>query len=148
MRKEIELLGAFHIALSILYIFISAAIFAVLLTKGFFYNSEIRSTQSYMICAVIGTFFLIFALCDIIAAAGVMRKKPWSEMLMLILGCLNLVLVPLGTALGIYTIHIIMHGDKSVSESISKDNILKKPDTGQVDLKGLGAFFQNNKDPV
>lgn len=149
MRKEIELLGALHIAISILYILVSTAIYAVLFSKGFFSSTLISSNMQYVICAVIGAFLLIFAFFGIIAAMGVISEKPWSTMMILILGCLDLVCLPLGTALGIYTILIFMRNEKSVT-TLSNSNIYvnKEIRTDQVHSLGMGIQFPDRKNEI
>ncbi len=37
-----------------------------------------------------------------------MNNWSWSQTLLLVTGCLNLVFIPIGTILGIYTIYILM----------------------------------------
>jgi len=113
MHKEIELLGALHIAISILYTLVFSAIYAVLFSKGFFSGKESSANIQLVIFAVVGAFLLLFAISGVIAALGIIRSRPWAQMMILILGCLNLICVPLGTALGVYTIWIFMHSEKS-----------------------------------
>lgn len=113
MHKEIELLGALHIAISILYTLVFSAIYAVLFIKGFFSGEENSANIQLVIFAVVGAFLLFFAISGVIAALGIIRSRSWAQMMILILGCLNLICVPLGTALGVYTIWIFMHSEKS-----------------------------------
>ncbi|NLL14567.1 MAG: hypothetical protein GX267_14275 [Fibrobacter sp.] len=113
MHKEIELLGALHIAISILYTLVFSAIYAVLFSKGFFSGEESSANIQLVIFAVVGVFLLLFAISGVTAALGIIRGRPWAQMMILILGCLDLICVPLGTALGIYTIWIFMHSEKS-----------------------------------
>ena len=115
MSKEITLLGALHIALSILYIVVSLAIFAVLHSKGFFRGAE--ASVADVICAVSACFLLTVAFIGIVGGTGVIHGKAWAHMMVLILGCLDLVSIPLGTILGIYTIYIFMKEDTTKGES-------------------------------
>lgn len=123
MHKEIELLGALHIAISILYTLVFSAIYAVLFSKGFFTGEESSANIQLVIFAVIGAFLLLFAIGGVIAALGTIRSRHWAQMMILILGCLDLICIPLGTALGIYTIWIFMHSEKSGSK-VTKDEQL------------------------
>jgi len=45
-----------------------------------------------------------FAIAGIIAALGLMAYAPWARILILVLAIINLIHLPLGTALGIYTL--------------------------------------------
>ena len=40
----------------------------------------------------------------IIGGLGLMKKQSWARILVLVLGVINLINIPFGTALGIYTI--------------------------------------------
>ena len=109
MRKEIILLGSLHIALSILYIVVSASALAVLFSKGFFTDGIAARTSEHVITVVLSVFLLLVSVCGIIAGAASMHDKNWAHMVVLILGCLDLICIPVGTMLGIYTIYIFMH---------------------------------------
>ncbi|HEX3019147.1 MAG TPA: hypothetical protein VHP36_02550 [Chitinispirillaceae bacterium] len=119
MRKEIELLGALHIAISILYTLVFTATYAVLFTKGFFSGNYDSVSINFIVYAVVGAFLLLFAVSGVIAAMGIINSRPWAQMMILILGCLNLICIPLGTALGVYTIWIYMHNDRNKPEPIN-----------------------------
>lgn len=131
MHKEIELLGALHIAISILYTLVFSAIYAVLFSKGFFSGKESSANIQLVIFAVVGVFLLLFAISGVIAALGTIRSRPWAQMMILILGCLDLICVPLGTALGIYTIWIFMHSEKSGSKETKEESIEGKMAIGK-----------------
>jgi hypothetical protein len=53
---------------------------------------------------VFALFIIALSLPGIIAGWGLLKRKSWSRMLAIILGALNLLNIPIGTALGIYTI--------------------------------------------
>lgn len=56
----------------------------------------------------IGFFIAIIiaamALPSVIAGWGLLKRKSWSRMLAIVLGAISLLSIPVGTALGIYTI--------------------------------------------
>ncbi|MFP4165163.1 MAG: hypothetical protein ACLFQB_14720 [Chitinispirillaceae bacterium] len=109
MRKDILLLGALHIAASLFYIFAASGIILVLYGVGSLFAPEINHPSlSTMLMVVLAIALFLFALPGVVGGIGLIRKWKWSEMLVLILGCLNLVLLPLGTVLGIYTIYVLM----------------------------------------
>jgi len=130
MRKDTILLGALHIAHSILYILISTAIYAVLLSNNFFNTQSGFPDKQYVIGAVVGAFLFLFAVSGIIASVGLIKSQPWSQMMILILGCLDLVFIPLGTVLGIYTIYVFIHNE--ITTRAAPDRI-----TSNLDETGL-----------
>lgn len=52
--------------------------------------------------------FLAFATFGLLAGWGLLTSEPWSRMLAIVLGFLNLIEVPFGTALGIYTLWVLL----------------------------------------
>lgn len=108
MRKEITLLGALHIAVSILYVLAAVALTAVLYSKGVFKDGFGMMTEGEIVCAVLTGFLFIFACAGFAGGCGIIGNHEWARTLVLILGCLNLVSVPLGIALGVYTIRIFL----------------------------------------
>jgi hypothetical protein len=61
-----------------------------------------------------GIGFLILAALSIpcvIAGIGLLKLRPWAQMLAIVMSVLNLVSVPFGTALGIYGLWVLMNKD-------------------------------------
>ena len=52
--------------------------------------------------------FLGVAVLGFIAAWGLLERQPWARMLAIVLGCLMLIDVPFGTALGVYTLWALL----------------------------------------
>jgi len=66
------------------------------------------------ILASIGTlcFFLPGVIAYVLAGYGLLKYKSWARIIAIILAILNLILFPIGTALGIYTL-VIMFNDEA-----------------------------------
>ena len=56
----------------------------------------------------IGIFLLGGAAIGLLAGWGLWERQPWARMLAIVLGVISLVEVPFGTALGIYTLWVLM----------------------------------------
>jgi hypothetical protein len=56
----------------------------------------------------IGVLLLISALFGIAAGWGLLTRAPWARMLAIVFGCLNLMDLPFGTALGVYTLWVLL----------------------------------------
>lgn len=55
----------------------------------------------------IGGVFMVIAVAGALAGWGLMDRRPWARMLAIVLGVLALFKIPLGTALGIYTLWVL-----------------------------------------
>lgn len=56
----------------------------------------------------LGLLILAKALAGFAAAWGLLERQPWARTLTLILGFVSLLNIPLGTALGVYTIWVLL----------------------------------------
>lgn len=57
---------------------------------------------------IIGVLVLVEGALGLVAGWGLLERRPWARMLTLILGCINLIKLPFGTALGIYTLWVLL----------------------------------------
>jgi hypothetical protein len=64
-----------------------------------------------IVLAVIGILILIFAVVGIIGAIGVLRKKEWGRITLLIVSFFSLLSIPLGTILGVYSIWVLLNDE-------------------------------------
>ena len=48
------------------------------------------------------------AVAGIAAGIGILQRAPWARMLTIVLGCLSLISMPFGTALGIYSLWVLL----------------------------------------
>ncbi|MEQ8471104.1 MAG: hypothetical protein RIC35_07960 [Marinoscillum sp.] len=60
---------------------------------------------------------IVFPLPSIIGGLGLMNGKKWGMTLVMISGCLSLLSVPIGTALGIYTIWVYLENNKAKNDA-------------------------------
>jgi len=59
----------------------------------------------FMILCVV---FLLFAALRFIAGWGLLKLEPWGRIFALVMAFLDLLYVPLGTALGVYTLFVLL----------------------------------------
>ena len=57
---------------------------------------------------IIGVSLLAVAGLGIGAGWGLLERRPWARMLAIVLGCLGLIDMPFGTALGVYTLWVLL----------------------------------------
>lgn len=60
------------------------------------------------ILTAVGLAFVASAILGFITAWGLLERQPWARMLAIIFGCVMLMDVPFGTALGIYTLWVLL----------------------------------------
>jgi hypothetical protein len=57
---------------------------------------------------LLGGLLAIRTVLGVVTGVGLMNYQPWARSLSLVLGCLGLFDLPLGTALGIYTLWVML----------------------------------------
>jgi hypothetical protein len=111
MQKHVTALGVLYIALESLGLLAAIIVFWAVVGGGLISGDE----EAIAITAIVGTtiagFLIITSLPGIIGGIGLLKHRPWARILVLILGFLNLLFVPFGTILGIYTIWVLLKDD-------------------------------------
>jgi len=59
----------------------------------------------------IAVFLVILSLPGIIAGIGLLKYRPWARILAIIIGVLHLLSFPFGTALGVYTLYVLLNAE-------------------------------------
>ena len=57
---------------------------------------------------VIGSLILAKAAASLIAGLGLLQREPWGRTLTLVVGFISLFNIPIGTALGVYTLWVLL----------------------------------------
>lgn len=106
MHKQLVILGALHVAMSILYALAAAGIFLVLDYTGAFKGGHASFTGDLFL--VLAGMMVLFAIPEMICGIALMNQQSWIRSMALIVGCVNLVNFPFGTILGFYSIYVLM----------------------------------------
>jgi hypothetical protein len=118
MEKHLTIVAALHIGYGIMSALIGLAVWIGLIGAGFLSADPHAIRILSFVGTLIGLFLLIVAVPEIVGGLGLLKRRPWSRILLLILAVLELIRVPLGTALGIYTIWVLIQDEsKSILES-------------------------------
>ena len=109
MEQHVKIIAILWIISGILGLFFALMIFAILFGITFIPDIGYEAIAILRIVAVWGSiFFAILAAPDVIGGIGLMKKKEWARILILILSFFNLLWFPLGTALSVYSFVILI----------------------------------------
>jgi hypothetical protein len=75
------------------------------------YSNGIAPSLLAAIGLAAAVFFLALAAPSIIGGWGLMKYRPWSRILMIIVSIFHLLHIPLGTALGVYGLWVLFSED-------------------------------------
>jgi hypothetical protein len=104
---HVRMLGIFWIGISIFRLLPGLFIFTVFPHAMPFLPPDVPPFVFGLI-RMVGVFLAGAAVIGIVAGWGLLERRPWARMLAIVLGCLNLVDMPFGTALGIYTLWVLL----------------------------------------
>jgi hypothetical protein len=114
VQAHIRLLGILWLALSALNAVAGIVLF-VLANTLFTHLREIPNVPSdvpagflHSLFSAIGAFVLLKAAFGFFAGWGLLQREPWARMMTIILSFLALFNIPLGTALGIYSLWVLL----------------------------------------
>ncbi len=109
LAGHVRLLGILWLALSAFRLLPGLFLMALFRHRGpleflppevpFFVHTLIRG---------VGVVLLASAAVGILAGWGLLERQPWARMLAIVMGVLNLIDMPFGTALGIYTLWALL----------------------------------------
>ena len=107
MRKHVRILGWLHICLGIIDLLIGLTAFGVLSGLGFLSGDIAGFGIMALIGGFVGTLMLIMAIPNFIVGLGLLRDwGGWVIIMAVVLGFLNLMKIPYGTAIALYTFWI------------------------------------------
>jgi hypothetical protein len=111
-RREIELhvgiLGWLFIASHLIFLILGGFIFTLLTSVGVLAGDPQALPILSLVGTMVGGLLAVLALPGIVAGYGLLTRRRWGRMLAIVVGILNLANVPLGTALGAYTLYVLL----------------------------------------
>ena len=108
MEEHVTILGALYVAYNALGVLIAIIIFVVISSGGLISGDMEAIAITSTVGSLIAFIIIIFSVPGLIAGIGLLRRSSWARILALIVGCLELISIPLGTMLGIYTIWVLI----------------------------------------
>lgn len=111
MQKHITLLGALFIAYHALGLIVGFVLMSFLSAVGCLTGDPVAMSILSSVGVFIGTFLIVVSIPGIIAGIFLLLRRPWARIMTLIVGALNLIDIPLGTALGIYSFWVLLHDE-------------------------------------
>lgn len=104
MEEHVKILGILYIGFSVLGLLAAIIVFFAVTGGGLLSGDD----EAIMITSIVGAsvagLLVLISAPGIIGGIGLMKKQAWARILVLVLGVINLLNIPFGTALGIYTL--------------------------------------------
>ena len=111
VQEHVRLLGILWLAISALNAMGGVAVYIVANTI-FAPGNELGAPGFlHPLLSVVSIFILAKAALGFLAGWGLSQREPWARMLVLVLAFISLFNVPFGTAVGVYSLWVLLPGD-------------------------------------
>jgi len=104
MKTHVTIVAALNIGFGILGIFLAIIVFGVLYWAGVISAEPIP----IIVGTVVASWLFITSVPEIIGGFGLLKFKPWARILVIIIACIDLLHIPIGTAIGIYELWVLL----------------------------------------
>jgi len=113
MDKHVTFVGALQIGYNAFGILAAMATFMFIVGGGLIgglisSEEEIIIPITFFVGTAISMWLLVLSVPGIIGGIGVLRRQSWARYMVLVLSILDLFSVPIGTAVGAYSIWVLM----------------------------------------
>ena len=109
MQKHVTLVAAFHIGYGVLGILGAVIIWALVVRISSIAQNE-QVPRIVSVVTNVAAFALVFiAIPGMIGGFGLLKRQSWARILVLIISVLYLIRIPVGTALGVYSIWALLN---------------------------------------
>jgi hypothetical protein len=117
MSDHVRILGILHIVFGVLGLLIAIILFGVF-GVGAMAIAMDGDPEAAVAAPIMGGIGLVvcglvavFSIPGVAAGLGLLKYKPWARILALVISALNILSVPIGTALGIYGFWVLLQND-------------------------------------
>jgi phage shock protein PspC (stress-responsive transcriptional regulator) len=107
MEDHVKILGSIYIAFSALMILFALIVFAAITGGGLISGDDEAIAITSLVGSLVAGLMILISAPGIIGGIGLLKNQAWARVLVLVLGIINLINIPFGTALGIYTIWVL-----------------------------------------
>jgi hypothetical protein len=114
MRQHVTVVAALRIGFSLVWLLVAALVFLGVVGGGLLSGDSEAIRITSIVGTVLAGVFGFLAVPGIVAGIGLLKHQNWARILSLVLAILDLLAVPVGTLLGVYTIWVLAQRETEV----------------------------------
>jgi len=126
-QNHITLLGVLHIARGAFVLLIGVLLFAILTGIGAISEDNTALGVLGFIGTALMLLFIALAIPSVLAGIGVLLRREWGRIMALVVGILSLIDVPIGTAIGVYSIWVLMNDETRLLFQVTPATLMQPP---------------------
>jgi hypothetical protein len=115
VKSHVDFLGTLFVVWGLLTVVIGVSTLALgvgavaLITSSSHGGGQVAAGITAAAFAALAFIAIFWGAVHIVVGIPLRRQTPWSRMIALMLGSVDLLLLPYGTALGAYTLYVLLH---------------------------------------
>jgi hypothetical protein len=108
LRQHVPILGWLYVVGNAIFLAIGGFIFLLLVGLAPVTGEPEPMWILSLVGTAVGLLMAALGLPGLLAGYGLLTRKPWARVLAIVVGILGLINFPVGTAIGIYTLWVLM----------------------------------------
>jgi O-antigen/teichoic acid export membrane protein len=111
MEKHVTLVAAINIGFGFLGIFIGLVTLVALIGAGIISQDPEAMKITTIVGVSVACFLILTSIPEIIGGFGLLKRKSWARVLVMIIAVIDLMFIPIGTLIGIYALWVLLNED-------------------------------------
>jgi len=107
MNQHVPILGWLYVVGHAIFLAIGAFVFLLLIGLAPVTGEAEAMWILTLVGTMVGLLMAVLGLPGLVAGYGLLTRKPWARILAIVVGILNLINFPVGTAIGLYTLWVL-----------------------------------------
>jgi hypothetical protein len=110
MQDHVKIIGILWTVFGCISLIGAMVLFLILFGVSFFPHMEVEAATVLRIVGIaLASFLALLGVPKIIGGIGLLKGQEWARILILVVSFLSLLNIPFGTALGVYSIVILLN---------------------------------------
>ena len=111
MEKHITLVAVLKIGFGVFGLLVACLAFVAIAGGGAISGDPEAIAITSVVASVIAIFFITLSVPGIVGGIGLLKRRNWARILVLILAVVDLFQIPFGTIIGIYAIWVLLNDE-------------------------------------
>jgi hypothetical protein len=111
MEKHLTIVAALQVGVSLLGILAAIIVYSILRSVSGYVDDYEAERVLRIVALWVPLFLLVVSIPGLIGGIGLFMRQSWARILVLIFSVLDLLNIPIGTAIGVYSIWVLVQND-------------------------------------
>jgi hypothetical protein len=107
LQQHVTVLGWLHVLSNAIFLVVGVFVFMLLTGIGAATGDPAGARVLGLVGTAVGLLLVALGVPGMLAGYGLITRRPWARLLAIVVGILGLINVPIGTAIGIYTLLVL-----------------------------------------